>query len=109
MRALFAIALATGCVDDGGPRLDTVTPTAAGRGVQVMLFGSRLCGADANCATAGGRVQLGLNPPVVIANVIEYSDTAAVIEIPLITDVGPTDIVVTVNEHASNALAFEVL
>ena len=111
MRRLVVVVVvfATGCVDDQGPRLETVTPAAAGRGAQVTLAGSRLCGETANCATAGGRIQLGLDPPFVIASVIDYADTGALIMIPAVVDVGPTSIVVTVNERASNAIDFEVL
>jgi hypothetical protein len=112
VRAVIALPLSlalAGCVDGRGPRLTMVTPEAAGHGARVMLAGEHLCGATANCATAGGEVQIGLNPPIVIAPVIEYSDTAAVIEIPSLAEVGPSKIVVTVNESASNALDFEVL
>jgi hypothetical protein len=109
MRRAVFVALVAACVDNSGPRLDSVTPSAAGRGAQVTLSGARLCGELADCATAGGEIQIGLNPPVTIAIVIEYSETSALIEIPQITEVGRTSIVATVNEHASNALDFEVL
>jgi hypothetical protein len=109
MRYVLVVVLATGCVDDLGPRLESATPNAAGRNAMVTLVGSRLCGENANCDTAAGRIQLGINPPVVIANVLEYADTGALIMIPAVVEIGPTSIVVTVNERASNALEFEVL
>ena len=104
----LVVVLATGCAD-AGPRLDGVTPEAAGRGQRVELAGTRLCGETHNCETAGGKVQLGINPPVVLAGVIEYEDTRALIEIPALADIGPTSILVTVNDQASNAIEFEVL
>lgn len=98
-----------GCADDGGPRLDAASPAAARGGAQVTVTGRRLCGSSADCAVAGGSIQLGLSPPVVRAVVVSYSDTEAQIVIPPITPVGETVVVVTVNERSSNALAFEVL
>jgi hypothetical protein len=105
---LLGVALA-GCVEERGPRLDAVEPVAAGRGALVTLLGRRLCGEPANCDAAGGKIQLGLSPPSVLARVVEYSDTRAVIQIPQIAPSGPTQIVVTVNEYASNAIDFEIL
>ena len=103
-----ACALA-GCVDDKGPRLDTVMPMAAGHGAMVTLAGRRLCGETGNCETAGGEVTLGLDLPTVKANVVEYTDTRAVIVVPDVAPVGATQVVITVNERASNAIDFEVL
>lgn len=106
---LAAATAAAGCIDDSGPRLERIEPAAAGRGAQVTLFGSRLCGQPADCARAAGTVQLGLSSNVVQARVVEYADARAVIAIPDVAPVGPTAIVVTVNERASNAIDFEVL
>jgi hypothetical protein len=110
VRAIVGVVLAiVGCTDDRGPRLLSVEPAAAGRGAQVQLTGEHLCGESGNCDTAAGEIQLGLSPPTVRAIVIDYADDLAIIEIPTVIDVGPTVIVVTVNEHASNTLDFEVL
>ena len=103
------IAISASCVDHSGPQLDAVTPAGAHRNANVVVTGARLCGAKADCDTAGGEIQLGLSPPTVRANVISYTDTAAEIMIPALAPLGATSIVVTVNEHSSNALAFEVL
>lgn len=105
----FAAAALAGCAEDGGPRLERAEPAAAGRGALVTLFGARLCGEPADCARAAGAIQLGLSSSVVLARVVEDADDRAVIAIPDVTPVGPTAIVVTVNERASNALDFEVL
>jgi hypothetical protein len=96
-----------GCVNGAGPRLDAVEPDAAERGAIVEVTGTGLC--DGDCETAAGEVQLGLSSQVVIAGVVEYADTRALIQIPQVAEIGRTQLVVTVNEHASNALDFEVL
>lgn len=96
-----------GCTDDRGPRLSSVEPAAAPPGARVTLTGERLCGGD--CETAAGEVQIGLSLPTTLAVVIEYDDTRAVIELPTAVPAGPTEILVTVNDRASNAIAFEVL
>jgi hypothetical protein len=103
-----AAALAA-CADDGGPRLAAAMPAAAARDARVTITGSRLCGASADCATAGGEISLGRNPPMVRAIVVDYSDTAAVIAVPLAAPIGKTVVIATVNERSSNALDFEVL
>lgn len=105
---IWAVMIA-GCTDDRGPRLSSVDPPAAGRGAQVVVHGERLCGDDGDCATAAGEVSLGLSPPTVRATVVDYTDTAATIAIPTAVELGPTAIVVIVNDRASNALDFEVL
>lgn len=104
-----SLAALVACADDGGPRLSAVTPLAASRTEMVTITGSRLCGARADCTTAAGEVVLGLEPPMVRAIVVDYSDTAARIMIPSVTPVGSTALIVTVGERSSNALAFEVL
>jgi hypothetical protein len=101
--------LVGGCTDDRGPRLSSVAPEAARRGAMVTVTGTRLCGETGNCETAAGEFQIGLGVPVVHANVISLEDTSAVLEIPAIAEAGSTEIVLTVNERSSNALAFEVL
>jgi hypothetical protein len=106
----FAVVIAaSGCADDGGPRLDEVMPASAPHNTTVMLYGRRFCGSNGNCATAAGQVQIGLAAQPVRANVTDYSDTSAAIVIPDVTPTGATQIVMTVNERASNALDFEVL
>jgi hypothetical protein len=106
---MMAMVGAGACADDGGPRLDTVTPAAAPRNATVTIAGRRLCGASGDCTTAAGEVQLGLEPPTVRVIVTEYSSTAAQVVIPPIAPVGSTSLVVVVDERSSNALGFEVL
>lgn len=74
-----------------------------------MVMGRRLCGAGGDCARAAGEVQLGIEPPVVRANVLSYSDTLVELAIPSVAPVGPSSLIVIVNERSSNALDFEVL
>ena len=57
----------------------------------VVVTGTRLCGAHADCATAAGEIQIGLSPPAVRANVVSYTDTRAEIMIPEVAPVGTTD------------------
>lgn len=108
IRGLVLLALA-GCADDGAPHLASATPAATPRRGHVVLAGERLCGATGDCTHAAGAVRIGDSASVVQAQVIAYADGAAEIAIPEITPVGPTSLVITVNELASNALAFEVL
>jgi hypothetical protein len=98
-----------GCSDDAGPRLESATPAAAAREAIVVLAGQRLCGPGGDCTTAAGEIQLGINPPIVRAIVVSYSDTSAQIAIPPAAPVGATVLIATVNERSSNALDFEVL
>lgn len=107
--ALLGLAALASCADDGGPRLLTVTPASASHNAMVTVTGSRLCGAPSDCANAAGEVELGLEPPMVRALVVGYSETAAQIVIPAAAPVGATVLTVTVNERSSNALDFEVL
>lgn len=100
---------ATGCADDGGPRLDAVTPAAASRNTMVTITGRRLCGASGDCTTAAGEFDLGLALPMVRLTVVSYADTTAQVVIPPVAPVGPTALIVTVDDRASNALGFEVL
>lgn len=106
---VVALGFLVGCADDGGPRLDSVTPAASPRNATVTLVGRRLCGASGECATAGGEVQLLTGTPIVRATVVTYEATSIDIVIPPLTPVGTTQLVITVNERASNALDFEVL
>ena len=104
---LFALGA---CVhaSDRGPELVAVTPPAAGHSAIVTLSGARLCGPVGDCTNAGGQVQIGLVNPVA-AVIISYADTSAQIIIPTAAPLGPTELLVTVNDRASTALAFEVL
>jgi hypothetical protein len=112
-RAVPVLALGwlacAGCSDDEGPRLDSATPSAAARNGLVAIAGHRLCGAQGDCARAGGELQLGIEPPTVRANIVSYSDTSAQIVIPTAAPVGATVLIAIVNERSSNALDFEVL
>lgn len=109
MRLLITTIAIIGCTDDRGPRLESVSPAAAPRTAQVMITGTRMCGETGNCDTAAGEFQLGLGLPAIHANVLALDDSSATLEIPEISEVGVTEIVLTVNERSSNALAFEVL
>jgi hypothetical protein len=98
-----------GCAGTVGPRLIAAMPAAAARGATVALTGAGLCGAQGDCAVAGGEIDFGRSLPMARAVVLAYTDTAAQIVVPDAAPVGDTAVIATVNEQASNALAFEVL
>lgn len=107
IRLVVVLALAGACTDDGGPRLDAVSPAAAPRGAMVTLTGARFC-APAGCAQAAGQIQIGLDQPV-RAQVVSFGSSSATIIVPQVTPVGDTELVLEVAGRSSNALAFQVL
>jgi hypothetical protein len=107
--AVALLALAGGCVDDGGPRLQSIHPAAPARGAQVILEGSRLCGASGDCTRLAVKVELGTSSPYVEAQPVTWTATEAQVVIPPATPAGKTMLVVTVDDKASNALAVDVL
>ncbi|NVB79302.1 MAG: hypothetical protein HOV81_12975 [Kofleriaceae bacterium] len=108
--AVLCLGLALGaCADDGGPRLDEVTPSSARVGTSVQIVGRRLCGAQASCLGVAAKVEIGLEPPIAEAMVFAYSDTVATIQIPATAMPGKTALVLTVDGRSSNSLDFEVL
>jgi len=54
-------------------------------------------------------IQIGLDFPAIDAQITAYTATSATIIVPDNAPIGTTDLVVTVNNRASNALAFEVV
>ncbi len=54
-------------------------------------------------------IQIGLDFPAIDAQITSYTVTTATIIVPANALIGTTDLVVTVNNRASNALSFEVL
>ena len=110
-RELVVVACAllpAACTDDGGPRLHSVTPAAAGHGITVVLAGERLC-LERPCSELGGEVQLGLDVPSYRATVEGASDTQWTFRVPPTVPAGATDVLISVGGRSSNALAFEVL
>jgi hypothetical protein len=107
IRLVVVLALAGACTDDGGPRLDAVSPASASRGAMVTLTGTRFCG-PAGCAQAAGQIQIGLDQPV-RAQVVSFGPSAATIIVPQATPTGDTELVLEVAGRSSNALAFQVL
>ncbi len=101
--------LVAACGGQVGPRLDRAQPAAAARGAAVTLSGAGLCGTSDDCMAVTSTIQIGLDLPVISAPITSYSSTTATIVIPDLAPLGATELVVTVNDHASNALGFEVL
>lgn len=106
---LLALVVSSSCTDDGGPRLDAVTPPASARNTMVTVTGQHLCGADDDCARATGSVVLGLSPPQVQLAVVDAAPTSLRLVVPAIAELGATHLFATIDDRASNALAFEVL
>ncbi len=106
---LLVLVASAGCTDDGGPRLDAVTPPASARNTMVTVMGQRLCGAADDCAHVTGSIVLGLSPPQVQANVVTLDSTSMRVIIPALAEIGASHLIATVDDRSSNALAFEVL
>ncbi len=102
-----SILLLAGCVTEHGPRLVSADPAQAQHDAMVTLSGTDLC--DGDCATAAGEVLIGLGSTQIRAPIISYDDALAVISIPDLAPIGDTQLVVSVRDESSNALAFEVL
>jgi hypothetical protein len=103
------LVLLAACAETTGPHLSSATPSASAHNTTVALAGERLCAGD--CATAAGSFVFGLGGdlPSVVLGLVSLTDTSAQITIPDIAPAGTGDIVLTVNDSSSNALAFEVL
>lgn len=97
------LVLLAACAETTGPHLSSATPQSASHGATVTLAGERLCAGD--CAHAAGMFDIGNARAAVVA----LTDTSAQITIPDLAPAGKTSIVLTVDDSASNALAFEVL
>jgi hypothetical protein len=103
------LLVAACAADDGGPRLESVMPTAAGRNTMVTLTGTRLCIPPANTDLCSPlTVALGLDLPMIDAPVTSLSATTATFAVPDAVPIGATEIIVTADGRSSNALAFEV-
>lgn len=105
----LVLLLVGACTGEPGPQLDTVEPTAAAHGAIVTLSGERLCGTSNDCMAVTSTLQVGLDLPVIDAVITGFTATSVAIVVPERSPVGKTDLVITVNNRASNALAFEVV
>ena len=108
MKPVLALLLCA-CADDGGPRLDSVSPVAASHGTTVALMGERLCLAHDTCSGLGGEVQLGLDVPSYQATIVSATDERWEFQVPAIIPTGDTQVIVIVNGRSSSSLPFEVL
>ncbi len=97
------------CSTEPGPELVAANPPAASHDQTVVLSGERLCGTSNDCMAVTSTIQIGLGLPTIDAVISDYSATFATIVIPDLATIGKTDLVITVNNRASNALAFTVL
>jgi len=103
------LVLLAACAETTGPQLSSATPSASGHNTTVAIAGERLCAG--NCATAAGSFVFGLGAdlPSVVLGTVSLTDTTAQVSIPDIAPAGKGQMVLTVNDSSSNALAFEVL
>jgi len=99
----LVLLLAAGCAQTNGPHLASVTPSQGPYGTTVTIAGERLC--DGDCMTAGGELTFG----DIRAPLVALTDTSAQVVVPDAATIGKTSIVMTVNDTASNALAFVVV
>lgn len=103
----FSLAVAS-CASAPGPDLDVATPARGAAGAQIVIDGIRLCGPQNDCQAAGGQLDVGLTSPV-RALIIASTQEQVLFEVPAAAPVGPTSLVLTVDDTASNAVPFEVL
>jgi hypothetical protein len=96
------------CISDA-PQLDSVTPTTAARGTNIVLTGVRLCqqagvGANGMCASApAGTVDFSVDAPVQGA-VQTWTDASIIVTVPSSAAVGANQVYVTSSGKSSNAL-----
>ncbi len=107
IRLALALLLAGCATDDGGPRIASIAPTVAGPGADIALVGTRLC--SGACATTGGEILIGLDPPQTRAIVKTLAVDGATFQIPSGTPSGKTVVIVEVGDRASNAIELTVL
>lgn len=109
MKLGLGVLLLCACADDGGPRLDSVSPLAAGHGATIALTGARLCQGQPTCAGVGGEIQLGLDVPSYQATIVSSTDERWEFQVPSIVPAGDTQVILIVSGRSSNALPFSVL
>jgi hypothetical protein len=105
-----AALLWVGCVDDGGPRIDRVSPAAAAAGATVEVVGERFCAGavgDGCHVDVAGFVTFGLEPPQRRGSIASWTDTRIEVVVPA-QNPGRADVIVTVDGRSSNAADFEV-
>jgi len=107
------LGLGAACGDPDGPRLDSVTPTAAPPGAPVVLAGENLCGIEAAVGEGGtceplpaGYVSFGIDPQV-DGVIVSWRDDRIEAIVPAAAN-GDVLIVVTVDGRSSNGISFTV-
>ena len=106
------ILATSACAGNGGkyglePALDSATPDMAAENATVLLSGARLCGDTDQCTQAV--VQLYFLTPEQLEIQFQQNDANTIgFILPSFVPVGATNIVVYVNDTASNELPFTV-
>jgi hypothetical protein len=108
IKAVVALALAGGCVDDGGPRITSLSPSLAVPSQTVEIAGTRLCGPSGDCANVAATVELDAQPSAIDALVVSWTATLADVIVPSVPG-GSYPVIVTVDGRSSNALTLVVM
>jgi uncharacterized protein (TIGR03437 family) len=109
----LAVVLSAACAPSTDLQVSSVEPASAAPGELVALTGSGFCGdravsPDGLCPTVTGYVDIGINPPMRRADVVEWTGERIAISVPSMAPAGGSSLVVTVDGRSSNAVRFEV-
>ncbi len=106
---LVTVGLAgmTGCIDEGGPSLDSLSASVGQVGSTIELNGTRLCGALDDCSAATGSVTFD-DATAHGAPIVGVTPTTLRVVVPPMSP-GVKRVVAIVDGESSNALEFEVV
>lgn len=106
---LVTVGLAgmTGCIDEGGPTLLSLSASAGQVGSTIELNGTRLCGALDDCSAATGSVTFD-DATAHAAPIVGVTPTLLRVVVPPMSP-GVKRVVAIVDGESSNALDFEVV
>jgi hypothetical protein len=96
-----------GCIDEGGPTLDSLSASVGQAGSTIELSGTRLCGALDDCSAATGSVTFD-DATAHAAPILGVTPTTLRVVVPPMSP-GIKRVVAIVDGESSNALDFEVV
>jgi len=108
IRAVVALALAGGCVDDGGPRMTALIPATATPGAVIEIDGERFCGPKGDCVNLAASIELDAQPSVIDLLPVTWSSNLVDAQIAAGSPTGTFQLVMTVDGRSSNALSLVV-
>ena len=109
MKLAVGLLVIAACADDDGPTITSLAPPAARHAAVVMIVGTNLCGGVSTCHGLGGMIQIGLSSPSYQATPYDVTNDMWKFQVPDIVPLGATDVLISINGRASNAIGFEVL